>query len=174
MEADHAVAPHCCYEFQNKNGKVFSAPVHNWKKRGEIFNTWSWDKKKNASGQATNKDDTTKTLLMERYEEYCRPKKLVIDRRKFFTRNQLPDEPINVFITELTNLSSSCEFQDIKDGLIILHKLVDGIQSNGFRETLLRKGKNLTLKKVMEISRVDKVSKKELKLLHHHKEIEKM
>ena len=111
---------------------------------------------------------------MKRYEKYCRPKKLVIDRRKFFTRNQLPDEPINVFITELTNLSSTCEFQDITDGLIILHKLVDGIQSNGIRETLLRKGKNLTLKKAMGISRVDKVSKKELKLLHHHKEIEKI
>lgn len=51
MEADHAVAPHCCYEFQNKNGKVFSAPVHNWKKRGEIFNTWSWDKKKMLQGK---------------------------------------------------------------------------------------------------------------------------
>ena len=48
------------------------------------------------------------------------------------------------------------------------------MQSNGFRETLLRKGKNLTLKKAMEVSRVDKVSKKELKLLHHHKEIEKI
>ena len=102
---------------------------------------------------------TSQSLLMEKFEAYCLPKKnLVIERRKFFTRNQQPDETIDGYIKELRNLSSACEFQD-RDGLI-LYKLVDGIESNQVRDVLLRKGSNLNLEKAIEICRADEVTKK--------------
>ena len=50
-----------------------------------------------------------------------------IERRKFFTRNQKPEETIDGYITELRNLSSTCEFQDIRERV---YKLVDGIESS--------------------------------------------
>ena len=83
---------------------------------------------------------TSQSLLMEKFEAYCLSKKnLVIERRKFFTRNQQPDETIDGYITELRNLSSVCEFQNIRDGLI-LYKLVDGIESNQVRDVATKEG----------------------------------
>ena len=68
----------------------------------DIFNTWTWNKKRDANDEPTNEDDITINLLMQKFEEYCLPKKnLVIERRKFFTRNQLPGEPIDAYIIEL-------------------------------------------------------------------------
>ena len=140
----------------------------------EIFNTWTWEKKLDENNQPTDEDDITIKLLMEKFEAYCLPKKnLVIERRKFFTRNQQPDETIDGYITELRNLSSTCEFQDIRDGLI-LYKLVDGIESNQLRDVLLRKGSNLNLEKAIEICRADEVTKKQLQLMLQDKEIGKI
>ena len=54
----------------------------------EIFDTWTWEKKLDENNQPTDGDDITIKLLMEKFESYCLPKKnLVIERRKFFTRN---------------------------------------------------------------------------------------
>ena len=140
----------------------------------EIFNTWTWEKKRDADNIPTDVDDITVKLLMEKFEAYCLPKKnLVIERRKFFTRNQRPDESIDAFITELKNLSSTCEFQDVRDGLIV-YKIVDGIESDNVRDTLLRKGSNLTLDKAIETCRADEVTKKQLKQMHDDKEIGKI
>ena len=99
-------------------------------KEREIFNTWTREKKLVEKNQPIDEVDITIKLLMERFKAYCLPKKnLVIERRKFLTKNQQPEETINGYITELRNLSSTFEFQDIRDGLT-LYKLVDGIESN--------------------------------------------
>ena len=73
----------------------------------------------------------------------------------------------------MRNLSLTCEFQDIRDGLILC-KLVDGIISNQVRDVLLRKGPNLNLEKPIEICRADDVTKKQLQLMLQEKEIEKI
>ena len=100
------------------------------KKEREIFNTWTREKKLVQKNQPIDEVDITIKLLMERFKAYWLPKKnLVIERRKFLTKNQQPEETINGYITELRNLSSTFEFQDIRDGLT-LYKLVDGIESN--------------------------------------------
>ena len=97
------------------------------KKERKIFNTWTWEKKLDENNQPTDEDDITIKLLMEKFETYCLPKKnLVIERRKFLTKNQQSEEITDGYITELGNLLPTCEFQDIRDGLI-LNKLVDGI-----------------------------------------------
>ena len=86
----------------------------------ETFNTWTWEKKLDDSNQPTDEDGITIKLLTEKFEGYCLPKKnLVIERRKLFTRNQQPEETLDGYIPKLRNLSSTCEFQDISDGLIL-------------------------------------------------------
>ena len=132
----------------------------------------TWEKKLDENNQPTDDDDITIKLLMEIFEAHCLPKKnLVRERRKFFTK-QL-EETIDGYITESRNLSSTCEFQDIRDGLI-LYKLVDGIESNQVRDVLLRKGSSLNLEKAIAICRVDEVTKKQLQLMLQEKEIGKI
>ena len=62
----------------------------------------------------------------------------------------------------MRNLSSTCEFGNVKEGLI-LYKLVDEIQSDKIRDTLLRKGADLTLKKVIDVCRADETTNHEMK-----------
>ena len=89
---------------------------------------------------------------------------MIVERRIFFTRNQQDDETIDVYIPQLRNLSSTCKFGDVKEGLI-LYKLVDGIQSNKNRDTLLRKGADLTLKKAIDVCRGDETTNYEMKVI---------
>ena len=120
----------------------------------EIFNTFSWNKKIR-DGVETEEDDITVKALFQRFEDYCLPKKnLIVKRRRLFTRNQQHDETIYTYITQLRNLSSTWKFEDVKEGLI-LYKLVDKIQSDKIRDTLIRKGADLTLKKAIDVCRTD-------------------
>ena len=122
--------------------------------RREIFNTFSWNKKIR-DGVETEEDDITVKALFQRFEDYCLPKKnLIVKRRRLFTRNQQHDETIYAYITQLRNLSSTWKFEDVKEGLI-LYKLVDKIQSDKIRDTLIRKGADLTLKKAIDVCRTD-------------------
>ena len=52
----------------------------------------------------------------------------------------------------------------VKEGLI-LYKLVDGIQSDKIRDTLLRKGADLTPKKAINVCRADKTTNHEMKII---------
>ena len=52
----------------------------------------------------------------------------------------------------------------VKEGLI-LYKLVDGIQSDEIRDTLLRKGADLTPKKAINVCRADKTTNHEMKII---------
>ena len=93
--------------------------------------------------------------LFKRFEDYCLPKRnLVVERRQFFQRNQHKDESCDAYVTELKNLSSTCEFETINEGMI-LYKIVDGIRSSRVRDVLLRKVTDLTLEKAINICRTD-------------------
>ena len=43
---------------------------------------------------------------------------MVIEHTKFNKRSQLPDEPVEQFITSLYNLAADCNFGELKDKLI--------------------------------------------------------
>ena len=59
----------------------------------DIFNTIEWDKKLDAQGDQTEEDDMTVKKVFKTFEDYCLPKKnLVVERRKFFWKNQHDDE----------------------------------------------------------------------------------
>ena len=46
-----------------------------------------------------------------------------------------------------------------------MYKLVDGIQSNKIRDTLLRKGADVTLKKAIDVCRADETTDHEMKII---------
>ena len=51
----------------------------------DVFNTMTWEKKRNAEGNPADEDDITVRQLFKDFEDYCLPKKnLVVERRKFF------------------------------------------------------------------------------------------
>ena len=45
-------------------------------------------------------------------------KNVVIEHTKFNKRSQLPDEPVEQFITSLYNLAADCNFGELKDKLV--------------------------------------------------------
>ena len=45
-------------------------------------------------------------------------KNVIIEHTKFNKRSQLPDEPVEQFITSLYNLAADCNFRELKDKLI--------------------------------------------------------
>ena len=93
----------------------------------EIFNTMEWEKIQDADGNPTEEDNITINELFKKFDEYCEPRKnLVVERRKFFWRNQHEDEHFDQYLTELKNMASTCEFGELHDGLLT-YKIVDGI-----------------------------------------------
>ena len=140
----------------------------------EIFNNMEWQKKTNEEGIVTDEDDITVQGLFQKFETYCLPKKnLIIERRRFFMRNQQHDESIDAYLTQLRNLASTCDFETIKEGMLV-YKLVDGIQSDKVRDNLLRKGTDLTLYKAMDICRAEETTKQELKTIKKEKEVDRV
>ena len=117
------------------------------------------------SGVETEENNITVKALFQKFEDYCLPKKnFIVERRRFFTRNQQHDEKIDAYTTQLRNLSSTCEFGDVKEGLI-LYKLFDGIQSSKLRDALLRKRADLTLKISIDTCRADEATNHEMKII---------
>ena len=56
---------------------------------------------------------------MAKFESFFSVRKnMVIEHTKFNKRSQLPDEPIEQFITSLYNLAADCNFAELKDKLI--------------------------------------------------------
>ena len=49
------------------------------------------------------------------------------------------EEIIEFYVTQLRNLATKCEFETVRDGLI-LYMVVDGIRSDQLRNISLRKG----------------------------------
>ena len=137
----------------------------------DIFKTIEWDKKADAQGNQTEEDDITVKKLFKRFSEYCLPKKnLVVERRKFFWKNQHDDETYDQFMTELRNLLSTYEFGDLHESLL-LYKVVDGIRSDKIRDGLLRKGIKMTLEEAINICRTEEIMKMQIKEMHSEKEV---
>ena len=62
-------------------------------------------------------------------------KNVVIEHTKFNKRSQLPDEPVEQFITSLYNLAADCNFEELKDKLI-RDRIVVRIRGASFSERL--------------------------------------
>ena len=96
----------------------------------EMFNTMEWEKIQNADGNPMEEECITINELFKKYDKFCEPtKNLVVERRKFFWRNQYEDEHFDQYLTELKNLASTCELGELHDDLLT-YKIFDGIQSD--------------------------------------------
>ena len=62
-------------------------------------------------------------------------KNVVIEHTKFNKRSQLPDEPVEQFITSLYNLAADCNFGELKDKLI-RDRIVVRIRATSLSERL--------------------------------------
>lgn len=96
----------------------------------------------------------TTAILFAKFEAHCKPKKnLVVERHHFLTREQVPSESVDQYVTELRTLAASCKWGDLKDDLIC-SRIVNGILSRTVRERLLRES-DFKLNKAVEICRGD-------------------
>jgi len=74
--------------------------------------------------------------VMEEFDNYFQVRKNVIfERARFNKRNQLPEEPVEQFISEIHRLADRCDFKNMKDELI-RDRLVVGIRDNALSERL--------------------------------------
>lgn len=85
------------------------------------------------------------------------------ERHLFFTRTQQAEEAIDQYATELKGRAKSCEFGELKEGLI-RDRIVCDIGSNLLREKLLRT-QDLTLDKALQLSRANETSKAQMKTI---------
>ncbi|KAL3999170.1 nuclear receptor co-repressor 2 [Sarotherodon galilaeus] len=121
----------------------------------EVYNTFTF---------AENGDENKLMKIMEKFEEYCNPKKnITYERYKFFTCVQ-GDMPISQYITELKLRAKSCEFGQLQQSLI-RDRVVCGITSDAMRERLLRED-DITLEKVVQLCIAAETTKAQIKQMH--------
>ena len=114
----------------------------------------------NAEGQKVWRRTTDE--LKTAFKNYCELRKnLTFERHKFNTRTQIEGETIDQYVTVLRTLASTCQYNDLKDGLI-RDRIVCGIRNEALREHLLRIA-DLSLEKAIDSCRASEQSKQQLK-----------
>ncbi|XP_068758790.1 uncharacterized protein [Montipora capricornis] len=125
----------------------------------------SLDGNKKPETITNDKGETTWTRttqeLRTAFQNYCNPRKNITFERH--TRNQEQGETIDQNATELRKLASTCEFKDLRDGLI-RDRMICGINNQTLRERLLRES-DLTLEKALDICRASEHSKQQMKTI---------
>lgn len=110
-------------------------------------------------GKGESKDDFQ--VVMSKFDNYFMPdKNVTYERHKFFLRDQKPGEKIDQYVTDLRDLSSTCDFGDLTDSLI-RDRVILGIKDMSMKDCLLRT-KDLTLVKAVELCRTSEITKSQL------------
>lgn len=97
--------------------------------------------------------------LIKLFDKRFKPKKnIAVERNYLFTRKQASDESIDEFVTDLKNLSLSCELGGKRESLVKT-VMICGLTNNQIKERLLEEGdieldKAIGIAKNMEISKV--------------------
>lgn len=66
-----------------------------------------------------NLDDVKYDVLVAKFDIYYVPKlNIAMERHKFFSRKQNDGESLESYVTILKNLSKSCEFGSLREGLV--------------------------------------------------------
>lgn len=112
-------------------------------------------------------DETYKEVL-EGLESYCKPKtNESFERYLFFKREKSNNEPFDNFLTDLRNLSATCNFGDLRDSLI-RDQIVRTVDYP-LRERLLRED-SLTLKNCVQMCRAVELSKERNEVMSSEKQ----
>ena len=100
-------------------------------------------------------------LVVAEFDKYCAPKSNeTYERYMLRTRVQKESEPFESFLTDLRLKAKSCNYGELKDG-IIRDQVVYGIHDSAVRARLLREGQ-LTLQRAIEICQASEVSHKQM------------
>ena len=117
----------------------------------EIFNTFDQDWRK------ASLDETTKF-----FNDHCFASvSECFERYKFWCRDQHQGESINNYVTDLKDLSRTCNFEQQKEK-IMCDRLVFGVYDKTVKERLLRESA-LNLQKAVEIGRAAESSRNKFK-----------
>jgi len=109
----------------------------------KVFKTWNLT--------ATEKKDID--AVIERFDNYCNPRKNVpFERYCFNLRQQELGESFDRYVTALCHIADKCAFDAITHDDILRDRIVFGIADNKVRERLLREPE-LDLKKTLETCR---------------------
>lgn len=104
-------------------------------------------------------EDVKLTDLIKCFDEhYTKKKNITMERHKFFSRTQ-GEQTIEQFITSLRNLSFSCDFDKLREGLI-KSVFICGLHSRhkDIKEKLLSSGED-SLKKTLDVAFIMEASK---------------
>lgn len=115
---------------------------------------------------ANEEEKSNLASVLKKFDLYFMPdKNVTYERHKFFLREQGENEKIDQYVTELRDLSSTCEFGDISDSLI-KDRIILGIKDLSIKDRLLRT-KDLTLSKALDICRTAEITKSQLEVIVH-------
>ena len=90
-----------------------------------VYNTFEW-----AQPDDKNKLDSVK----EKFTTHCKSHtSQAFLRNRFFMRDQLEDETIDQYVTELKLIAKDCEFKDLSDGLV-RDRIIFGVKNETLRE----------------------------------------
>lgn len=99
--------------------------------------------------------------VLSKFDNYFLPEvNVTFERHNFFLREQKDNEPIDEYVTDLRDLSSTCDFGSLTDSLI-KDRIVLGIKDRAVKDRLLRT-KDLDLNKALDICRASEISKHQL------------
>ena len=102
-------------------------------------------------------------VVLKLFKDYCMPKKNIVLERFLFNRCTQGDDKFENFLTKLKNLSTTCDFGNLADGMI-RDRIVMGLRDSHTRERLLRV-ENITLEKATEMCRAAELAKHHMQLL---------
>ena len=121
----------------------------------KIYNTFTWE----------SDDDKSKVgKITEKFDKYCNPHKNITRKtHKFNTRNQQVGKTINQYVTDLKTKAQTCEFANLKDGLIH-DRIICGIICDRTWARLFTDSE-LTLQKALDICRANEATASQLKTL---------
>ena len=101
-------------------------------------------------------------ILIKKFRDLCNPQTNVsMERHTFFNRDQLQDESIESYMTDLKNKTASCELDTLKDSLIH-DRFISGVKSEQLRRVLLKE-RDLTLSRAVELAQLDEITQSRLK-----------
>ncbi|KAL4708241.1 hypothetical protein ACJJTC_013810 [Scirpophaga incertulas] len=112
----------------------------------EIYNSFGLDRK-----------ELTFNALLERFDQKFNARKNTSGLSSVARASPRKDETIDEYVTIITNLSNSCEFNDLKESLL-KDMFVIGIKNTQVKQRLLQEEK-LTLEKAIQIAKSIELSK---------------
>ncbi len=100
--------------------------------------------------------------VLEKFGDYCKPRKNVVyERYRFWSRNQMNDEPVDKWVKDLKTIAVDCEFEN-QENSMIRDKLVFGICDGRIKERMLREA-DLNLQKALDICRAAESTKTQMR-----------